>query len=147
MGLLEVGRTHLEIEETEGADRIRVGELKGWSDTSSATKSDISVIGNLDPNSGKNIKRSRAGSVENQLTIPGYFDPEDAAQKKLVAGYACHKIFVVEDDIDRVVYNTCEVLSRNKTGTEIDGLVGIDITVTVNGAIDDDPVDDLADNA
>lgn len=146
MAELEVGRTHIEIQETETDPRIRVGKMKGWSDTSAASKSEISIIGNLDPNTGKNIKRFRAGSVENSLTLPGYFDPANEAQKKLVAGYSFYKAFVVEDEIDRVVYTNCEVLTRNKTGTEIDGLVGIDITVTVNGSVDDDPVDDATAN-
>ncbi len=138
MGILEVGRTHIEIQDTANAPRVRVAEVRGWSDTSASSESDTSIIGNLD-SSGKNIKRSTAGSAQNALTLTAYFDTTDTAQLSLRAGKKFFRAFIVEDDVDRVTYDTCEVLSRNKNGTEIDGLVGMDLSITVNGDINDSP--------
>lgn len=136
MAYLETGRTHIEIEPTEGATRIRVAEIRGWGDTSAASKTDISIIGNLNA-SGKNVKRYKAGSVENAQTLTAFYDPTDSSQALLVAGYKFYRAYVVEDTVDRVIYNDCEVLSRNKNGQEIDGLVGMDLTITVNSDITD----------
>lgn len=138
MAYIETGRTHFEIQEADTGNRLRIAEVRGWGDTASSNKQDISIIGNLNA-AGKNVKRYKAGSVENSQTITAFYDPTDVNQGKLVNGYTFYRGYIVEDDVDRVIYNDCEVISRNKSGQEIDGLVGMDLTITVNGDITDVP--------
>ena len=133
---VQTGLTHVEVDATAGSTRVRVAQARGWADTSAAGKTDISVIGNLN-SEGRNVKRFISGSVENGLTMTAFYDKSDANQQLLKPGFKAHAFYIVHDDVDLIKYNDTEVLSRNKNGQEIDGLVGMDLAITVNGETED----------
>lgn len=114
--------------------RQRVGEVRSWTDTSSTSAQDIPVIGRTDAN-GNAISRSRNTSGSDSVTLECYFDPDDYAQSFLQRGVQVEKLFVsrVGDVNDLVVYNECDVGSRNRNGSEYNGLVGVSLQITVNG--------------
>lgn len=119
--------------------RQRIGEVRTWSDSGSTSNQDISVIGRVDANN-RPIKRTRAGTSEDSITLECYLDLEDYPQSQMQKGATFSKVFICEVGRanDLVVYSECEIGSRARNGSEYEGLVGVSIAVTVNGGIQED---------
>lgn len=116
--------------------RQRIGEVRSWSDSGGTSSTDISIIGRVDANN-KPIARTRAGTGEETVTLECYLDLQDYPQSQLQKDAAVTKIFVSEVGVtnDLVVYSDCTVSSRNRSGTEYNGLVGVSLSISVSGGI------------
>ena len=119
--------------------RQRIGEVRSWSDSSGSSGTDISIIGRVDAND-KPIARTRAGAGEETVTLECYLDLADYPQSQLQKDAVISKILVGEVGVanDLVVYSDCTVSSRNRSGTEYNGLVGVSLTISVSGGILED---------
>ncbi len=114
--------------------RQRIGEVRTWGDSSSTSSQDIPIIGRVDAE-GNAISRTRNTTGSEQVTLECYFDLADYPQSHLQKGQSVEKIYVcaVGEDNDLIVYSDCEVGSRNRSGSEYNGLVGVSLSITVNG--------------
>lgn len=119
--------------------RQRIGEVRSWSDSSSSSNTDISIIGRVDGDNNP-LSRTRPSSGEESLTLECYLDLADYPQSQLQKNKTITKIFICEvaSTNDLVVYSDCTVASRNRNGSEYNGLVGVSLSITVSGGILED---------